>query len=118
MTDNSERISLGERIKEARTYRGFSQEEVAKFLGVSRSSISLIESGERGIDALELQRIAALFRCDVKDLIGEKSGAKPLPTNVVAVARATAQLSAQDRDEVLRFAKFLQTRQRKSSNER
>ena len=37
---DDDRKTLGERLREAREYLGFSQEEVATFLGVSRSALS------------------------------------------------------------------------------
>ena len=37
---DDERKTLGERLRDAREYLGFSQEEVAKYLDVSRSALS------------------------------------------------------------------------------
>ena len=116
MTEAKDRIALGTRIKEARTYRGFSQEEVATFLGLSRSSISLIESGSRGVDTLELQKLAGLFECSVNDLIGSVDKTQATQGTVALVARVTRQLAPEDRDEVLRFAEFLQARKKSRGN--
>ena len=55
------RKTLGERLREAREYLGFSQEEVATYLQVSRSALSNIESGQRKVDALELKKLASLY---------------------------------------------------------
>ena len=48
---------LSTRLKEAREYRGFSQEDIARYLGVPRSAISLIENGSRRVSATELSRL-------------------------------------------------------------
>ena len=100
---------LSERLKEAREYRGFSQEEVARHLGVPRSAISLIESGSRRVSAAELSRLAKLFQTTMESLAGHDHEA-PEPDSVRMVTRATAGLSATDRKEVLRFAEFLRSR--------
>ena len=51
---------LGERIKELRELTKLRQKEVAGRLGVSRSTISQIENGDRKISAEELHRILIL----------------------------------------------------------
>ena len=101
--------TLSKRLKEAREYRGFSQEEIAGYLGVPRSAISLIENGSRRVSATELSRLASLYQTTMESLTGldrEESE----PESVRMVARAAAELSATDRDEVLRFAQFLRAR--------
>lgn len=100
---------LSRRLREAREYRGFSQEEVARHLDVPRSAISLIESGSRRVSAEELSRLAKLFQVTMESLAGHDREASE-PESVRMVARAAAELSATDRDEVLRFAEFLRAR--------
>ena len=100
---------LSERLKEVREYRGFSQEEVSRHLGVPRSAISLIESGSRRVSAEELSRLAKLFQTTMESLTGhDQEGSEP--DSVRMVARAAADLSTTDREEVLRFAEFLRSR--------
>ncbi|MDE0658066.1 MAG: helix-turn-helix transcriptional regulator [Gammaproteobacteria bacterium] len=101
--------NLGYRLKEAREYCGFSQEEVARHLGVPRSAISLMENGSRQVRALELRSLATLYQTTMEDLTGHSHG-ETYAESVRLVARAAADLSAADRDEVLRFAQFLRTR--------
>ena len=102
---------LSARLKEAREYRGFSQEEVARHLGVPRSAISLIESGSRRVSAEELSQLAKLFQTTMESLADHDQVASETES-VRLVARAAAELSATDRDEVLRFAQFLRSRKR------
>ena len=102
--------TFGARLKEAREYRGFSQEEVARHLGLPRSAISLIESGSRRVGALELRRLAKLYQTTMESLTGHDQEGQEVPEPVRMVARAAADLSAADRDEVLRFVQFLQSR--------
>ena len=100
---------LSARLEEAREYRGFSQEEVARHLGVPRSAISLIESGSRRVSAAELGRLAKLFQTTMESLAGHDHET-PEPDSVRIVTRAAAGLSVTDREEVLRFAEFLRSR--------
>lgn len=100
---------LSERLKQEREYRGFSQEDVARHLGVPRSAISLIENGARRVSAEELSRLAKLFQTTMDSLTGREQEASE-PESVRLVARAAAELSATDRDEVLRFAQLLRSR--------
>jgi transcriptional regulator with XRE-family HTH domain len=60
---------LGERIKKLREGAGITQERVAEILGVSRPTISQMESGEGKISAEELIKIANLFNLSVQSLL-------------------------------------------------
>ena len=108
--EHTARETLCARLKEAREYRGFSQEEVARHLDVPRTAVSLMENGSRRVEALELRRLAKLYQTTMENLTGQDQEATE-PESIRLVARAAADLSATDRDEVLRFVQFLQTRQ-------
>lgn len=98
-----EQIALGARLREAREYVGLLQEDVATALGIPRTSVHALEAGKRKVTGLELRRLARLYRRPVAWLLGDEielSDAEPLH-------RATAELSAEDKDQVLRFAQFL-----------
>lgn len=109
MSKNDDRLALGQRLKNAREYRGFSQEDVAACLSIPRSAVSLIESGDRKIDALELSKIAKLFDCSIDELTDEPQQ-NVNAASIEMVARLAAKLSEEDRAEVLRFAQFLTAR--------
>jgi transcriptional regulator with XRE-family HTH domain len=98
-----EQITLGARLREAREYVGLLQEDVAIALGIPRTSVHALEAGKRKVTGLELRRLARLYRRPVAWLLGDEvelSDAEPLH-------RATAELSAEDKEQVLRFAQFL-----------
>jgi transcriptional regulator with XRE-family HTH domain len=107
---NDDRKSLGERLREARDYLGFSQEEVASFLGVSRSALSNIETGQRKVEALELKKLAGLYKRSLSHFTGEEPEDAAFGADVKHLARKAAELSADDRAELGRFADFLRTR--------
>jgi transcriptional regulator with XRE-family HTH domain len=108
--DEAERRRLGEKLREAREYVGFSQDEVAAFLKVPRTAITNIESGQRKVEALELMRLAELYRQAVGYFTGEDEASASLPADVALLARRVAKLSVKDREELGRFAEFLKTR--------
>ncbi|MER8568026.1 helix-turn-helix domain-containing protein [Mesorhizobium sp. M0924] len=108
--DDAERRSLGEQLRQAREYVGFSQDEVATFLKVPRTAITNIESGQRKVEALELKRLAELYRQPVGHFTGEEEASASLPADVALLARQAAKLSVKDREELGRFAEFLKTR--------
>mgnify|MGYP003597795789 CR=1 FL=1 len=111
MDDEGLRRSLADKLRTTREYLGVSQEEVAKALNISRSAISLIESGRRKVDAIELQSFARVYQCSVAELTGE------IPTNDLTqsldvLKRTASELTEGDREEVLRFAEYLRARAR------
>lgn len=109
MTEDKARTLLGQRVKEARSYLSLSQEEVAKAIGVPRSAISKIEDGSRGIDALELPKLAKVLGRNVEYL----TGGADIPTKdekVALLARAVDGLSDGDIGELQRFAAYLKSR--------
>jgi transcriptional regulator with XRE-family HTH domain len=95
---------LALRLKEAREYLGVSQQFVADETGLSRAAVSAIETSRRKVEALELERLAALYKFPLSHFLG---GGLDEPASVRALARQAAELSENDRAEVLRFAQFL-----------
>ncbi len=110
---DDDRKTLGERLREAREYLGFSQEEVATFLGVSRSALSNMETGQRKVDALELKKLAGLYKRRTAYFTGEEAEDVSFGADVSHLARKVADLSADDREELGRFADFLRARKHK-----
>ena len=106
------RKTLGERLREAREYLGFSQEEVATYLQVSRSALSNIESGQRKVDALELKKLASLYKRPVSYFTGEDTEDPSFEEDIAHLARKASELSADDRAELGRFADFLRARKK------
>lgn len=108
--DENGRLRLGDRLRQAREYVGLSQDDVAKHLGVPRTALSNMETGQRRVDALELKRLAELYRQPVSHFTGDAEDKDALPADVAHLARTAASLSAKDREELERFAEYLRTR--------
>ena len=107
---DDERVRLGEKLREAREYLALSQDEVAKNLGLPRTAISMIETGQRRVEALELKRLAEIYRRPVSYFTGEEPASAMMPKDVEHLARAASGLSEQDREELARFADYLKAR--------
>lgn len=101
---------MARRLKEAREYLELSQDDVAKELGIPRTAISLIESGQRKVEALELHKLARVYQRPVGYFTGEETATAELPEEVAHLARAASKLSNRDREELARFADYLQAR--------
>lgn len=101
----ADRKAIAERLREAREYLGLSQQEVAAALELPRSAVSLIETGQRGVDSLELKALARLYQRPIGHFTGEEP--QPMGGDVAILARQISKLSEQDRDELLRFSEYL-----------
>jgi len=111
-TDGNDRKDLSLRLKEAREYLGLSQDEVAKAIDLPRSAVSLMETGQRKVDAIELKRLAEIYQKSITYFTGEAGEAAVIPESVQHLARTAAKLTDRDREELLQFAQFLQARKR------
>jgi len=98
---------VGDRIRQAREYLGFAQADVAEALGVSRPTISALESGKRKVSSLELKKLAQVLRRPVEYFLGAPTG--EADDTIGAIYRAARELSDQDREQVRRFAEFLRS---------
>ena len=65
-------MSIGNRIRDLRRQRGWSQEQLGAMVGFSQSKISKIESG--GCDSLsDLRLLAAALGVKLEDLVREEA---------------------------------------------
>lgn len=104
--DLEEQQAVGQRLRSARETLGLTQEDVAGALGMPRTSVIAMEAGKRNVSALELRRLARLYRRSVAWILGEEPDPEVVGDNG-ALYRATSELSPEDKEQVLRFAEFL-----------
>lgn len=62
---------IGQRILGLRKKKGLSQENLAKSLKISRSSVVQIELGNRSVDILELQKLAEVLGFSIDDFMSK-----------------------------------------------
>ena len=60
---------IGERIAGLRSKKGFSQEDLAKSIGISRPSLTQIELGNRGVSLSEMQKLSILLGFSLDDFM-------------------------------------------------
>ena len=65
-------IELGQRTAELRKRAGISQQRLAEMLGVSRTTITQIESGKRKVSADELAKFSEIYNLSVDNLLSLK----------------------------------------------
>jgi transcriptional regulator with XRE-family HTH domain len=58
MQDKLTKKDIGFRVTELRKRKGLSQEDLAKQVQISRSSLTQIELGNRGVDVLEMYKLS------------------------------------------------------------
>lgn len=67
-TDQAFLTALGQRIREVRQTRGYSQEALALRAGVDRTYVSSLERGKRNVSALIVRRLAKALAVRPRDL--------------------------------------------------
>ena len=67
-----ETMLINESIKQCRESRGFTQEDIAEKMGISKQFIFQIEQGERKIPIDRLIQMSNIFDCTLDELVGRK----------------------------------------------
>jgi transcriptional regulator with XRE-family HTH domain len=86
---------LGSRLRRIRESRGYTQEEIAELLGIPRSGVVQIESGNRSVDSLELMKLSDALGFDPKDVFAEEFSEQR--DSVTALFRAEPQAATDKR---------------------
>ena len=66
-TDVDPRVLFGRRLREIRTARGYSQEELADLAGLDRTYVSSSERGKRNISLLNIWRLARALEVEPEE---------------------------------------------------
>ena len=62
---------IGQRVTELRKVKGLSQEDLAKIINISRSSLAQIELGNRSVNILELQQLSMELGFSLDDFMSK-----------------------------------------------
>lgn len=95
---------LGARLRKARENAGFTQSQVASYLGVPREQVSYYETGAREIDLGTLMRLADLYGYNISYFI---EAAQDTKENDVALAFRAKGLKDADLAVIARAKRFL-----------
>jgi len=60
---------IGQRISELRKSKGYSQDDLAKMLNISRSSLTQIELGKRNLSVIELKKITNILSVSIDNIL-------------------------------------------------
>lgn len=91
---------IGENLKNLKKISGFSQDEIARTIGVSRSAYSNYEAGTREMPYDVLEKAATLFGCEPGLLFEENATAR---NEIMACAFRVDDLTAEDLQEIMYF---------------
>lgn len=62
-------IQFGNRVRELRTQRNWSQEELAEKTGFHRTYIGMVERAERNLSLINIEIFAMTFKMSVSELL-------------------------------------------------
>lgn len=65
------KVRFGQRVKELRLSKGYSQEKLAEISDLDRTYIPGIESGKRNISLVVLEKIAKAFNFSISELLNQ-----------------------------------------------
>jgi len=63
------RVRFGQKLRQLRTARGLSQEELAFRARLHRTYVSSAERGERNVSLVNLERLASALSVSLRDLV-------------------------------------------------
>ena len=101
--------SLGRRLKNLREKTRFTQEEIAKMLGVRRLVITNIENESRKITAEELYFFSKIYGLSMEELYTGEDKEKI----IAKFSRKFDELSSKSQKEVLEFIEFKRNQEEK-----
>jgi transcriptional regulator with XRE-family HTH domain len=116
--EQSERLELARKLKDAREYLGLSQDYVSQQTAIPRPAVSEIEAGRRRVESLELKRLATLYgrplsyflQLDSPNSAEPSADAQAATAVEVKLRTTTKNLPKEDIQEILQFAEYLRHR--------
>lgn len=107
---------LGNRIRQARLDKGWSQDTLAAQLQRTRSAVSQYESGARMPDAATLRALATILGVTTDQLLGLPEGQPEMPDDVRAIMRGARALPEWERRELLAYIQFKREQRRQEES--
>jgi transcriptional regulator with XRE-family HTH domain len=65
------KIKFGEKVKDLRISKGYSQEKLAELSELDRTYIPGIESGKRNVSLVVIEKIAQAFKIRISELLND-----------------------------------------------
>lgn len=107
MNEENRYKAIGAKIREAREAAKLSQKALAEQLGYeSATAISYIESGERKVAVVDLEKIASILDREIGFFMGHEAQ----PMNVRVALRAEEGLDKEDQNAILHIIEMAKKR--------
>lgn len=96
-------------LKKLRKEQGFTQQQLAAMLGISKSAISMYENGDREPELALIQKMAGIFAVGTDTLIGtatppaENINTSPYHNMQKLIARNGKQLTEEERTKLIQL---------------
>lgn len=105
--------NFSDMLKYLRKREGLTQQELAKKLDISKSTVSMYENGNREPDFETLETIADFFNVDMNFLMGKPSN--PFPeVNTLAAHFEGEEFSEAEMEEIKNFVEFVKNKRKQS----
>lgn len=112
-------MTLGQRIREERETRGWTQIELGRILGVTGTAVNRYEADARRPDPETLARLADLFRVSVDYLLGRTPGSAPAgresSPEIRALLRAVRGMTPEARHDIMDYVAWKREQARKAA---
>lgn len=95
-------VNIHDRIKELRNQLHLSQDYVAKYLGINRSTYTQMENGKRKVLADEVAQLSILFGVSADSLLNNTEISQP----ATMFARSFEKLDESDQAEIMNLIRF------------
>ena len=95
-------VNVYERIKQLRTQLHLSQDYVARYLGIKRSTYTQMENGKRKVLADEVAKLSVLFGVSADSLLNDDEVSQP----ATVFARSFDRLDERDQEEIMNLIRI------------
>jgi len=106
---------IGQRLKKLREEKDLTQAQVAKILGVSRTTYTQYETGKSEPDLATVSKLAEIYETSVDFLLGKTDISTPIET--IAAHHDGEYWTEEELEEIERFKEFVKMK-RQQRNEK
>lgn len=97
-------VIVGRNLKDYRLRYEYTQDQIANYLEVDRSTVSYYESGDREISIIHLNKLCDLYYIELEDLLEPDEASKSVN---LAFAFRTESKNEQDLKSIAQFQKIV-----------
>ena len=106
---------IGQRLKKLREEKDLTQAQVAKILGVSRTTYTQYETGKSEPDLATVSKLAEIYETSVDFLLGKTD--IPTPIETIAAHHEGEDWTEEELEEIERFKEFVKMKRQKKETQ-